>query len=183
MALVLALASAPLHAQDSKLPVEVTKTAGVYRVSANFLVPESADVAFRVLTDYEHIAEFMPDIKRSRLVERTGSRAVVEQEAVARLLMFTKRVQLLLEIDETPELIRFRDRCGKSFEVYEGTWAMAPSPDGTMVRYDVTMKPAFDVPEVFLTRLLKRDATSRIGRLRAEMDRRSAAVGGPSVKP
>ena len=60
--------------------------------------PDRPPVALAVLTDYEQIPRFLPDIKTSVVRERAPGRVVVEQEAVAHMLMFSKRVRLLLEI-------------------------------------------------------------------------------------
>ena len=94
---------------------------------------------------------------------------ISEQEAVARFLMFSKRVHLILDIEETPLAIAFRDRCGQSFERYEGMWLMSENGVGTRITYRLTAKPMFDVPAWLLSRLLKRDAAEMIERLRAEI--------------
>ena len=62
----------------------------------------------------------MPDVRSSRVVERAPAAIVVEQEAVARVFFFSKRVHLVLEVHAEPGRIRFRDRCGQSFTRYEG---------------------------------------------------------------
>ena len=39
-------------------------------------------------------------------------------------LMFSKRVHLLLNVEEGLNVIRFRDECNRSFAQYEGSWTM-----------------------------------------------------------
>ena len=58
------------------------------------MTPQSSAVAHDVLTDYEAIPRFMPDVQSSRIVERGAASIVVEQEAVARVLFFSKRIHL-----------------------------------------------------------------------------------------
>ena len=150
--------------------VMVSELNGVYQVSATFSVAQSASVIFDVLTGYEQIPRYMPDVRSSRVVERSDGRAVVEQEAVARVMMFSKRIHLVLDILEAQQTIRFRDRCGKSFERYEGAWTLTvKSPEHVEVRYELTAKPSFDVPAFLLKRLLQRDAREMIRRLQNEM--------------
>ena len=166
------------NAAAASIPADVTvhEHDGVYRVTATFTVERSAPVVFAVLTGYEQIPRYMPDVRSSRVIERSDGHAVVEQEAVARMLMFSKRVHLLLDVREEPHLIRFRDRCGKSFAYYEGAWTLsaanAAEGDRVSVRYELAAKPSFDVPEFLLKRLFKRDAQEMIRRLRDEMTRR-----------
>jgi ribosome-associated toxin RatA of RatAB toxin-antitoxin module len=157
-------------------PPDVTVAArdGLYHVAATFVVSQPASVAFAVLTDYEQIPRFMPDVRKSQVIERREGAAVVEQEAVARVMMFSKRVHLVLEIEEAAHVIRFHDRCGQSFAQYKGTWTISENDGHVQIAYTLTAKPTFDVPDFLLTRLLKRDAQTMIDRLRTEIARRAA---------
>ena len=162
------LVVSPAFAQ-SEPHVAVHETGGIYRVAATFSVPQSADAAMAVLADYDQIPRFMPDVRTSRVLERRENYAVVEQEAVAKFLMFSKRVHLVLEIHQAPGVLRFRDRCGASFSRYEGGWNVTELNGVTQVHYELTAKPSFDVPQFLLARLLKRDSTRMIQRLQAEI--------------
>jgi ribosome-associated toxin RatA of RatAB toxin-antitoxin module len=155
--------------------VTVREARGVYSVSARFHVPAAPAVALAVLTDYENIPRFLPDVTSSTVRERSGSGAIVEQEAVSRMLMFSKTVHLVLEITHETGTIRFRDRCGRNFETYEGAWRVTESGTGTGsdITYELTAKPSFAVPEFILKRLLKRDSTRTIERLSGEIAARA----------
>ncbi len=157
--------------------VKVAARDGLYHVTATFSVSQSASVAFAVLTDYEQIPRFMPDVRKSQVLERRGGAIVVEQEAVAHMMMFSKRLHLVLEIEEAPHVIQFQDRCGQSFERYEGAWRISEGEAQVQIGYALTAKPKFDVPEFLLKRLLKRDAQTMIERLRGEIARRAKAAG------
>jgi hypothetical protein len=168
-ALVMAVPSAlAAAAVESDPHVTVEESAGVYRVLATFTVPQREAIAHAVLTDYEHIAEFMPDIRTSRVLEHTPTGLIVEQEAVAHLLMFSKHLHLVLDIREGPGRIQFTDRCGESFSQYEGGWTLSSKDGLTSIEYRLLAKPSFDVPQFVLKSLLKRDSTRMIERLRAE---------------
>jgi hypothetical protein len=149
--------------------ISVREKNGTFEVAATFAVSRPASVVAAVLTDYVRIPHYMPEVRTSQLIERRDDRAIVEQEAVARFLMFSKRVHLVLEVEEAPLMIVFRDRCGQSFERYEGAWSMSDTGGDTRITYRLTAKPAFDVPGWLLSRLLKRDATEMIERLRTEI--------------
>jgi len=153
----------------------VREDGGVYRVVAEFTVAQPAAIAVAALTDYENIPRFMPAVRSSTVLERTPGYAVVEQEAIARFMMFSKQIHLVLEIHEQPDrAIRFRDRCGRSFGRYEGAWTIRESAGTTAIRYELTAKPSFEVPEFLLKRLLKRDAALMIEQLRTEIASRAA---------
>jgi hypothetical protein len=160
---------------DHNLPiVSVREGRGVYTVEAQFEVPQSPAVVRTVLTDYAQIPRFMPDVRTSVILHRTGNSAIVEQEAISKVLMFSKRVHLVLEVTEDADTIGFRDQCGQSFSLYEGTWSFSERGALTVVTYKLTARPAFEVPEFLLKRLLRRDAGQMIDRLQREVARRAS---------
>ena len=165
----------PIRAADPSIAdpdVVVRESHGTYSVVARFHVARTPEVAMAALTDYERIPQFMPGMESSVVVERSPGRTIVVQEAISHLMMFKKRVRLVLEIDEAANTLHFRDRCGQSFTRYEGAWRLSQGPDGTEIVYDLTARPAFDVPEFVLKRLLKRDSGLMIEGLRREIERR-----------
>jgi ribosome-associated toxin RatA of RatAB toxin-antitoxin module len=149
--------------------VSVREANGVYTVTARFIVPQAPPVALAVLSDYEQIPRFMPDVKISVVRERTPDRLLVEQEAESRFMMFSKKVHLLLEVAQDGQTIRFADRCARSFSAYQGSWRVEPIGGGTQITYELSAKPAFEVPEFILKRLLKRDSAEMINQLRREI--------------
>jgi ribosome-associated toxin RatA of RatAB toxin-antitoxin module len=176
-AVLLAFLATTASAQPSPLGVTVHEQRGTYSVVARFAVEQPPEVARLVLTDYEQIPHFMPGVRSSTVLERTTGRAVVAQEAVASIMMFSKHVHLVLEIDEGPDTLTFRDRCGRSFSRYEGAWRIAAAGDDrTIITYELTANPAFDVPGLVLKRLLRRDSVQMIERLQLEI----AGRGNPA---
>lgn len=171
---VLTAVRVPATAASSGEPhVTVLEKGGVYSVAATFDVSQPASVAVAVLTDYEQIPRFMPDVRTSTILERSRDRVVVEQESVARFMMFSKRIHLVLEITERLDVLRFRDRCGRSFERYEGMWRVSDQNGKTAIVYELIAQPSFDVPEFLLKRLLTRNAAQMIEQLQREIAARS----------
>lgn len=153
--------------------VDVTEAGGVYSVTAAFAVSESPDVVMSVLTDYERIPAYMPDMEISKVIERTAVGMVVEQQAVSKFAMFSKRVHLLLEVREGPGTLHFNDRCGKSFTAYAGSWLVSRRDNLTLVDYRLRATPTFEVPAFALKRLLKRDSALLIERIKVEIHERA----------
>jgi carbon monoxide dehydrogenase subunit G len=149
--------------------VTVEERHGTYAVAAQFEVPQPPSRALAVLTDYEQIPRFMPGVRTSVVRERSAGRVLVEQEAVSRMMMFSKRIHLLLEVREEGDTLRFRDAAGRSFSTYEGTWRLSERNGRTVVTYELRANPNFEVPGFLLGRLLKRDARQMIDSLRAEI--------------
>jgi hypothetical protein len=164
------------HAATQDEPVvAVRETSGTYVVEARFSVAAPALVVRQVLTDYARIPRFMPGVRTSEVLEREEGYARVEQEAISKFMMFSKRVHLVLDVDERGDVIRFRDRCRKSFERYEGAWTISADVGRTVIAYELTAQPAFSVPEFVLRKLLNRDVRLMIDGLRSEVGVRAAS--------
>jgi carbon monoxide dehydrogenase subunit G len=173
-AVIVALSGGAAAADRTAPHVSVREDGGTYVVMARFEIAQSAAAALAVLSDYEQIPRFMPEVQSSVVIDRTGGRTLVQQEAVSRFMMFSKKVHLVLEVTQEPGAIRFVDRCGKSFVTYEGAWRAVTENGRTTVSYELAAKPGFDVPEFILKRLLKRDSVQMIERLQREIGARAA---------
>ena len=182
--LCLLLQAAHATAVEPSANVTVREEGGVYMVAARFLVDQPPATALAVLTDYEQIPRFMPDVRTSVVRERGSGWVVVEQEAESRLLMFSKRVHLVLEIEEQTDALVFRDRCAVSFVRYEGAWRVSLQNGQTAITYELTAEPSFEVPAFMLKRLFHRDAAQMVDRLRREIAARTpgASPPAPSVR-
>jgi ribosome-associated toxin RatA of RatAB toxin-antitoxin module len=178
---LLAAAGSPVAARsvENDSIIQVSEDQGIYRISAEFCVPQPSTLVFAVLSDYDDIPRFMPDVTSSRVIERSDGHVLVEQEALAKLMFFSKRIELRLDITETAGSIHFRDESGKSFSRYEGGWRIHQRDTRTVITYEVIARPAFDVPEFILKRLLKRNATRMIENLRTEMVARATTPLSP----
>lgn len=173
-AAVLSLASASPRADSPATPrIDVSEAGGAYTVTAAFAVSEPPEAVMAVLTDYERIPTYVPDMEISRIVERHASGMIVEQQALSKFMMFSKRVHLLLDIHEGHGSIRFSDRCGRSFSAYAGSWTVSQHDSLTVVDYELRATPNFDVPSFVLKRLLKRDSALLVARLKAEISERA----------
>lgn len=158
---------------DERPDVAIGRDGDAYTVAARFRVPHPSALVLSVLSDYDDIPRFVPDVKKSAVIETRGAVRIVEQEAVSHVMMFSKRVRLQLVVEETSDSLTFRDQLGTSFARYEGRWNLAACPDGTIVSYRLVAEPSFSVPGFLIRRLLSRDAGDMIDSLRAEMDARA----------
>ncbi len=182
-ALFLLLQASRAAAQPPPAAVSVVEQRGVYSVVARFFVDQPPSVALAVLTDYEQIPRFMPGVRTSIVRERSAGWAMVEQEAVSTVMMFSKRVHLVLEIDESADTLIFRDHCGRSFVRYEGAWRLSAHNGRTALTYELTAEPSFEVPGFLLKRLLHRDSTQMIERLQREIAKRATSAVSLAVEP
>lgn len=151
--------------------VAATGGGGVYRIAASGTVAATPAAAWRVLTDYQHLADVVPDLDSARVLARDGNRVIVEQQGAARFLWFSRAIRLVVEVRERPP-----DRIDVSLvegdmKVYRGSWELHPADGGgTTVRYDAVIEPAFYVPGIVGTGIVRKDIAAMMTAVLRRMD-------------
>lgn len=73
---------------------------GEVAIEASAIVDADVATVWRVLTDYAHYTQFIPDVRKSRVVSRQGSMVVVQQAIDASWGLVRAPVDLTYEITE-----------------------------------------------------------------------------------
>ena len=134
-------------------PVSVTFSEtgeGAVAIKAECAIPRPAESVWRVISDYDHLAEFVPSLTESRIVRREGAIQILHQRGRARFLFFRRAFSVTFRVEETPPReIRFEAFEG-DFKQFKGSWRLEAHPEGTLVRHEVVLEPAFFVPRWIL---------------------------------
>src|SRR5215469_11003674 len=97
-AAALALACDAHGAQDVGLDAQLR--GHVLAVSAHATIRAPLPVIWHTLTDYDHLAEFIPGMKASRVLQRRGGTVTVEQTGEAKFLIFYYPIAVIVQSDE-----------------------------------------------------------------------------------
>lgn len=158
--------------------MEVERAQAGVAIEASLWVPVALRTAWEVLTDYGHLAEFIPDMGSSRVVSASGEPLVVEQKGRAGVLFFQTSIHVLLRVEEQPfERIAFHSVGGNLREMH-GQWSLRPEAGGTRVGYHASLVPSFWVPPIIGPALIRRSVRSQLQGAAKEMLRREAAYRG-----
>jgi carbon monoxide dehydrogenase subunit G len=160
---------------DAPIAVLLTDLgAQTMRLDGSFTVASSPATAWSVLTDYDHIQRFVRSMRSSRVVGREAGCLLVEQESVARFLLFHRTLHVRLEVCEAPpRSISFEDVSRVSFQRYRGAWTVRETAGGVEVAYQLAVQGG-------LVALLPHSQAQKMVRdlleeVRAEVRRRAAA--------
>lgn len=113
------------------------------------LAKSSLDNAWRVLTDYDRFAEFLPGVASSELIKNDGDRKVFEQISKIKAVIFSieSRVRIAT-IESYPQQIAFKAVDG-DLETLNGKWILEPvspypsaPPDQVLITHQVIVEPA-----------------------------------------
>src|SRR6478672_8479301 len=141
--LPLALHAAPAAAQagQNKLEVSVKRADSggdkVFEVNAQGTVRASPQQVWKVLTDYERMVDFVPDLETSKVISRTGRKTIIEQFGEARFLFFSRSIHLIVQASEEPMTSIDISLVTGDMKQYACRWEMIPVPEtgGTRIVY------------------------------------------------
>lgn len=129
--------------------VEITTHAQEGRtrqVKASLMVPVAAETLWRVLTDYEGLANFIPNLSSSRLLPHPSGGIRLEQVGGQRILKINFSARVVLDMaEEYPHRISFKMVEG-DFKAFSGYWQLTPQDQGTELTYFLEVRPKLTMP-------------------------------------
>jgi uncharacterized protein involved in type VI secretion and phage assembly len=72
----------------------------VYQITSSGTVAAPPAAVWRILSDYNRMAEYVPDLRSARVLSRNGANIVVEQQGGVRLLFMTRPIRLVVQVHE-----------------------------------------------------------------------------------
>lgn len=122
-------------------------------VEAKAVIEGSRTEVWRVITDYEHLAQFMPNVKKCRIKERVGNTVRLEYE----ISFLFHTISYTAEVRESPEKYcqTWRVLDGP-FRLNDGDWLLKPAGDDrTELSYHVRISHRI-IPDRIILRILIR---------------------------
>lgn len=164
----------PLVAEE--LGVEVVRHGDFITVSASADLKANSRIAWEVLTDYDHLAEFIPDIRSSRVVRRDAEGTVVEQRGEFGFLFFRQPIDVTMVVtEEPPRRIVARAIAGNMKDM-EGRYELLPSEAGVKLAYFGRFVPDFFLPPLIGMPIVRRSLERRFRAMVEEIERRDATA-------
>lgn len=159
-------------------PVIVVRSpsSGVYDMRASIAIPAPPRAVWNVVTDYDHLADFMPHFEESRTISRGDDSVVVRQKGGSSFIV-TRHIALTLVFHEfPPDSATFRMLEG-SIERYAGVWRFEPlgsgGVDSTRLEYEVEVGK-FHIPGLIFRHVMTRDMGEMMPAIAREVARRAA---------
>lgn len=186
-----AMAQAP-KLELPKLEVSVNRVDAesrhMYEVDATATVAAPLPKVWRILTGYERMAEFVPDLESCKVLSRNGNEVIIEQFGVARFLFMSRTIHLIVRATEQPMSSIDISLISGDMKHYESRWELIPVPEtgGTKIVYSGRLLPNFYVPGILGANMIRSDIEHMMNAVVARIDRRDDAPkrGGqtPSVQ-
>jgi ribosome-associated toxin RatA of RatAB toxin-antitoxin module len=144
------------------------------QISAKIQIPRSVEQVWQVLTDYEALANFIPNLAKSRLLEHPTGGIRLEQVGNQRLLRFNFSARVVLDLEEKfPREINFNMVEG-DLKAYSGSWRLEPyslfDQTATDLYYTVRVWPKRTMPVAILERRLCSDLRINLLAIRHQVE-------------
>ncbi len=146
----------------------------MYEVDATGTVAAPLPKVWKILTNYERMADFVPDMESCKVLSRSGNEVTIEQFGVARFLFMTRAIHLVVRATEQPMSSIDIALVSGDMKHYESHWELIPVPEtgGTRVVYSGRMMPNFYVPGILGAKMVRGDIERMMAAVLARIDRR-----------
>ncbi|QGZ40539.1 ribosome-associated toxin RatA of RatAB toxin-antitoxin module [Pseudoduganella flava] len=155
----------------------------MYEIDASGTVQAPLPVVWRILTSYDRMEEFVPDLVSCRVLSRNGNEVIIEQFGNARFLFMSRSIHLIVRATEQPMSSIDIDLISGDMKHYESRWELVPVPEtgGTRVLYTGRMMPSFYVPGILGTNIIRGDVERMLTAVLTRLDKGLAPRALPST--
>ena len=149
-------------------PIEQTMESlpmGTRRLAAQLLTPSSFESLWFVLTDYDRLSEFIPNLSSSKVISREGNRVDLEQVGSQDFFgfKFSAEVQIQLIEDRAKGILKFHLIKG-DFQRFEGSWKISEviNGSGNLLLYELIVQGCIGMPVVLIEQRLRNDLKANL---------------------
>lgn len=156
--------------------VEAKRAGSAVAVEARATLRARADLIWETLTDYDHLAEFIPGMRESKMIDRRGPAAIVEQHGEAKFLVFSYAIDVVVASAEyPPDRIEIHVLSGNLRQLDGAYRLRAGDEHGTWVlSWSGLIEPTLPVPSFLAVGLMRRNVEAQFSGMVAEIERRQA---------
>jgi len=172
--------SAPSMAAE--IQVNASRHGDSFEVEATALIQADVADAWKVVTDYDHLAEFIPGLQESKVVSRDGFNVLLDQSGEARLLFFRFPMRVRLVITEFPRGRIVSRAIAGNFKQMQGVYHLETRGKGMQLRYEGSFTPDFDLPPFIGTLVVRKNLEKRFAAMVHEIEKRRHGESVPGKK-
>lgn len=172
-------------AQAQDVSIRIGRDGEFVTISASALMRVDSHIAWEVLSDYGHLAEFIPDVKSSRVISRHGNVVRVEQIGEVGFLFYKEPVNVILEVHEEPETRIVARGLEGNIRGLDTRYELHSSDAGVRLDYTGRFAPAFTIPPLIGMPIVNRLIERRFRAMVGEIERRDGlarATGKQSAR-
>lgn len=160
----------------AQVDVDAARNGDLVEVRALAAIDAPLALVWSTLTDYERLPEFIPGLKKSRVISRAGATATVEQSGEARFLFLAVPIDVTVESTERPPNIEVR-RVAGTLRHLQGRYEteLLSNPPRVQLRWIGSIASNSDLPALIGEALIRLLIEQQFVAMVREIERREAA--------
>jgi len=153
--------------------VEVSYEDGLYSARFAFVVAAPLALVWEVLTDFEHMAAFVPNLEHSEVLVREPGGLRIRQRGKLDFGPFTMRFESQRQVELRPREGIIRSRAiGGSTRHMQSEMRLQALPEGTRLDYSLEMIPERWIPSSLGVNFMRHELAEQFTAIAGEMLRR-----------
>jgi carbon monoxide dehydrogenase subunit G len=162
----IAAAQSPIKSLDVQYDGET------YVATVVMFAPVGQAVAWEVLTDFDHMANWIPNVKESAIVKRDDRAMTIEQRGIAKFGGLSFPYTTVREIVATPQTTIKSTQVKGSMKKLQSMMTLAPEADGTRMQYRLEMVPNLIAGSVLSKDFVRGEIEDQFTAIVGEMQKR-----------
>lgn len=154
------------------------------QISASIQIPHSAERVWQILTDYEHLADFVPNLAKSHRLPHPQNGVRIEQVGTQNFLRLKFCARVVLDmVEQFPRRLDFQMVEG-DFKTFTGSWQLEAIETSLQPQTNLTYSVFVLPPRAMPVAMVEHRLSSSIAvNLAAIQQRANALFGVDSTQP
>ena len=150
---------------------------GTRRLAVQLRLALDPQWLWAVLTDYDSLSRFIPNLQSSRLLWRRANVVGLEQEGAQSFMGLRFKARVQLELTEHLEERRLSFVMAKGdFRRFEGAWQIGSDGRTTSLLYELTVQGCVGMPIGLIEQRLREDLAANLRAVQQEAQRRASSL-------
>lgn len=164
------------HAESTSgtqdIEVIAKKVANMVVIDVSMLVAATPREAWDVLTDYDHMPQFLPNLQSSKILSKSPTRIEVAQKGGATHGPISITFDVVRDVQLKPYSEIVSHVISGNLKKVDGTTRLSPEGDGTRITFHSESIPNIWVPPGIGPTLIENETRGQFGDMRAEIMKR-----------
>jgi carbon monoxide dehydrogenase subunit G len=172
----LACLATPAFAQDKASPVrsvDITQNGDTFVANIVMHAPVPPKIAWDVLTDFENMEKWVPNVRESKIVTNNGNDLTVEQKGTAKFGLLSFPYTSVRKMQLEPEKSILATQVSGSMRRMVSLMRVTPEGASTRLDYRLEMVPSAIAASVMSKEFLRSELTDQFTAIVGEMVRRA----------
>lgn len=172
-----AVSGTAVRAADN-VSVEARRREDALEVLCRATLEAPLDLVWQTLTDYERLAEFIPGMRKSRVVSQSGGVSIVEQTGEARFLFVSYPIEVTIASTERPPFALEANLVKGNMKRLDGAYRIEPQAGGRLLLTWTGVVEAESMPPLIGELLMRSNIEDQFRGMVREIERREALRRG-----